>query len=122
MYWQAYNGPQGHQMKREKYIQRALYLTFHLLLVASLPHFRSFLFSGLWRTIGTLVFATVLMFTVMRSADLYKTITYCLKALPLSWVAPVFDCGLPSTASICLVVPREPALSPLAQRPPPIFS
>jgi hypothetical protein len=109
-------------MKRERYIHAALYLTFHLLFVVSLPHCRSFLCSGLGRTIGTLLFATVLMFTIVRSADLYRTISTCLLALPLSWVAPVFDCGFASIPSFDLLVASEPALSPIAQRPPPIFS
>ncbi len=109
-------------MKRERYIHAALYLTFHLLFVVSLPHCRSFLCSGLGRTIGTFLFAAVLMFTIVRSADLYRTITSCLQAFPLSWIAPVFDCGWGSIPSIDVFVASEPTLSPVAQRPPPIFS
>ena len=109
-------------MKRERYIHAALYLIFHLLFVVSLPHCRSFLCSGLGRTIGTFLFAAVLMFTIVRSADLYRTITSCLRAFPLSWIAPVFACGFASLPAIFLLVPGEPTLSPDAQRPPPIFS
>jgi hypothetical protein len=106
-------------MNRETYIRTPLYVIFHLVFAVSL---RSFLGSGIGKSIAIVLFCSVLMFTIVRSADLYRTISSCLRALPLSWLAPVFDCGWLSLPSMGLLVPSEPALSPVAQRPPPNFS
>jgi hypothetical protein len=109
-------------MKPETYLRTPMYVIFQLVFAVSFPHSRSFLCSGIGKSIGILLFCSVLMFTIVRSAELYRTITSCLQALPLSWLAPVFDCGWLSLPSMGLLVPSEPTLSPIAQRPPPIFS
>jgi hypothetical protein len=109
-------------MKLETYMRTPLYVIFQLVFAVSFPHCRSFLCSGIGKSIGVLLFCSVLMFTIVRSADLYRTISSCLQAFPLSWLAPVFDCGWLSLPSTGLLVPSEPALSPVAQRPPPSLS
>jgi hypothetical protein len=109
-------------MKQGTYIRTPLYIIFQLVFAVSFPHFRSFLGSGIGKSISVLLFCSLLMFTIVRSADLYRTISSCLQALPLSWLAPVFDCGWLSLPAMGLLVPSEPALSPVAQRPPPNFS
>jgi hypothetical protein len=103
-------------MNRETYIRTPLYLLLHLVFAVSL---RSFLGSGIGKSISVILFCSVVMFTIVRSADLYRTITSCLQPFPVSWLAPVFDCKWMSPPSMDLLVPSEPALSPIAQRPPP---
>jgi hypothetical protein len=109
-------------MNRETYLRTPLYVIFHLVFAVSLPQCRSFLGSGIGKSVAVLLFCSVLMFTIVRSADLYGTLSSCLQAFPLSWLAPVFDCGWMSLPSTGLLVPSEPALSPVAQRPPPSLS
>jgi hypothetical protein len=72
--------------------------------------------------ISVLLLTCLLLFVVWGSPDIYRTITGCLKALPLSWLAPILDCAgfwvsVPSQATA-----QEPGLAPWFQRPPPIFS
>jgi hypothetical protein len=72
--------------------------------------------------ISVLLLTCLLLFVAGSSPGIYSTITGRLKALPLSWVAPVLDCAdfwifVPSHA-----VAEGPSLAPSFQRPPPIFS
>jgi hypothetical protein len=109
-------------MKQERFTQPASYIAFHLFFAGVLPHCRSFLSVGLGRTICFLLLAALLMFTIVQTASLYKTIGSCLRTLPLSWVAPFLQSRRARIPSVVLVVPDEPALSFLYQRPPPILS
>ena len=72
--------------------------------------------------ISVLLLTCLLLFVVTGSPEVYRAITGRVKALPLSWVAPVLDC-----ADFWISVPSHPAaegpsLAPSFQRPPPIFS
>ena len=92
------------------------------LLLFCLPYYQALLFAGISGMISVLLLTCLLMFVVSGSPNIYRTITGCLKAIPLSWVAPVLD-----YACFWILVPSHtvaevPSLAPSFQRPPPIFS
>ncbi len=92
------------------------------LLVLCLPYYQALLFAGISGMISVVLLTFLLMFVAVRSPDIYRTITACLKALPISWAPPISDRGglwasVPSHA-----VAQGPSLAPSFQRPPPIFS
>ena len=92
------------------------------LLLFCLPYYRALLFAGISGMISVLLLTCLLLFVVWGSPNIYRTITGCLKALPLSWVDPVLDragfwVSVPSHA-----VAEEASLAPSFQRPPPLFS
>ena len=92
------------------------------LLTLNVPHYRSLLLAGLGKAICFLLLAALLMFLVVRSADICKAITADLHVVPLSWFAPLRDHGSLEPWSRFPVMPAEPSLSPFSPRPPPIFS
>jgi hypothetical protein len=71
---------------------------------------------------SVLLLTCLLLFIVWGSPGTYRTITGRLKALPLSWVAPVLDCADFWTLVPSQTVAKEPSLAPSFQRPPPLFS
>jgi hypothetical protein len=106
---------------QRRYRQAVLFVSLYLLAV-SLRHCLSFVFAGLGKTICFVLFACLLMFLVVRSADICSSLTACLQALQLALFPLIRDLKPTRRSSISLVVPREPSLSPFFQRPPPIFS
>lgn len=92
------------------------------LLLFCLPYYQALLFAGISGMISVVLLTCLLLFVVGGSPEIYRAITGRLKALPLSWVAPVLDC-----ASFWFFTPAHPVadgprLAPSFQRPPPIFS
>jgi hypothetical protein len=71
---------------------------------------------------SVLLLTCLLLFVVGGSPGVYRTITGRLKALPLSWIAPILDCADFWTFLPSHTVAKEPSLAPSFQRPPPIFS
>jgi hypothetical protein len=108
-------------MKQERVIRPALYVAFHVFFAVVLPHCRSFLSVGLGRMIGFLLLAALLLFTIVQAAGIYKAIASCLRRLPLSWCAPILQARCARITRIVPLVPGEPTLSLLYQRPPPTF-
>jgi hypothetical protein len=107
--------------KPEGYMQSAAEAGFYML-VLCLPYYQSLLFVGLARTICILLLACLLMFLVVRSADFCRAIAACMMAFPSSWLAPAFSSGFRELSFASLTIPNAPRISPLFQRPPPLFS
>ncbi len=107
-------------MIRQRYRLTILLVSLYLLAVR-LPYFRPVI-AGLGKTIWFVLFACLLMFLVVRSADICRSLTACLQALQLSLFPHIPDLEPIRQSSIPLLLPKEPSLSPLFQRPPPIFS
>ena len=107
--------------KPQGYRQTAAEACFCLLMVC-LPYWQSLLFAGISGTLSLLLLTCLLMFVVMRSPEIYRTITACLKASPLSWVPPVFDCSVLWVSMPLRVIAQSVSLAPSFQRPPPVFS
>ena len=92
------------------------------LFVLCVPYYQSLLFAGMTGVVSFLLVTFLLMFVVARSPAIYRVVTACLKALPLSWVAPLLDCrDRWVTAPLCFAA-SGPSLAPSFQRPPPLFS
>ena len=92
------------------------------LLLFCLPYYQALLFAGISGMISVLLLTCLLMFVVGGSPNIYRTITGCLKAIPLSWVAPVLDCADFFACVPSQTVGKEPSFAPSFQRPPPLFS
>ena len=92
------------------------------LLMLCLPYYQALLCAGISGMISVLLLTCLLLFLVMRSPDIYRTITGCLEALPLSWAAPILDRSGLWVSVPSRVVAQEPSLAASFQRPPPIFS
>lgn len=90
--------------------------------VVSVSGFCPLVFGGLFKLIAFLVFACLLMFVVVRSADLRRVVAACLQMLPISLFALFVGRRRIERSPTARLVPNEPSLSPFFQRPPPIFS
>ena len=107
--------------KPQSYRQTAVEQCF-CLLVLCLPYYQSLLLAGISGMLSALLLTCLLIFVVIGSPTLYRTVVGHLKSFPLSWIAQV-----PSLAVSWISVPSHavvqgPSLAPSFQRPPPIFS
>ena len=107
--------------KPQSYWQSAKEAAFYAL-VFCLPCYRTLFFDGLGRTIWALLFACLLMFLVVRSAEVCRFFADCLRAIPSFLPAPYLVRERRTASSIFLAAPNAPNIVPLFQRPPPIFS
>ena len=87
-----------------------------------LSFYQALLVSGIGRAMVLLLLTVLLMFLVANRAEIFRAFAAFRKALPSSWVAPAPSCGLRELTFASLHVSSAPNLSPLFQRPPPIFS
>jgi hypothetical protein len=102
-------------------LRRLLWNIACCVLVFCLLEFRPLLIGGCLKLIASLAFACLLAFVVVHSPDIYKLVTACLQALP-SVRCPLFvDRRWAARFRTSLTSPTEPSLTPLFQRPPPIF-
>lgn len=107
--------------KPQGYRQSAADAVFYVL-VFCLPWYRTLLLEGLGRMIFVLLLACLLLFLVVRSADVCRHLADCLRA---SWhwrFSLVCGREFRDFAFVFLGIPRTPSLAVLYQRPPPIFS
>lgn len=112
----------GEPVKKPQGYRQAAAETCFYLLVLCLPYYQSLLLAGVTGSIYFLLIACLLMFVVASSPRAYRTIVTCLKALVLSGFTPAQDrsarwVSVPSSTVAC-----GPSLTPIFQRPPPIFS
>jgi hypothetical protein len=87
-----------------------------------LSFYQALLVAGFGRAIVLLLLTVLLMFLVANRAEIFRTFAAALKALPSSWVAPAPRYRLRDLSLASLHLSAAPSLSPLFQRPPPIFS
>jgi hypothetical protein len=109
-------------VKKPQGYRQAAAETCFFLLVLCLPYYQSLLYAGITGSIYFLLMTCLLMFVLVGSRDVYRTITACLKALTLSWLKPALDRGVLWVSVPSRTVARGPSLVPSFQRPPPIFS
>lgn len=106
--------------KPQGYWQSAAEAAF-CLFVLSLPYYQSLLFAGIGRTILAVLLACLLMFLVVRSTEICRIVADCLIAF-MSLLAPSFKQDYRVANFVSFTVPCAPIISPLFQRPPPLFS
>jgi len=94
----------------------------YCLLVFCVADIRPLVIGGLFKLIASLLLACLLAFVVVHSANICRLVTACLQALPISRFPLAVDRRWVSRSRTTTVIPNEPSLSPLFQRPPPIFS
>jgi hypothetical protein len=108
-------------MDRYRYSQTLLNAACYLL-VFCVADFRSILIGGLFKLIASLVFVCLLAFVVVHSANIRRFVTAYLRVLPVSLLPFVADRRWFEKSHTPVVGANEPDLSPLFERPPPIFS
>lgn len=86
-----------------------------------LPHYQTLLFEEVGRMIFIALLACALMFLVVRSSEICRVVGDCLVAL-LLWQAPSLTQKFRAILLVSQSVPSAPTVSPLFQRPPPLFS
>src|ERR1035438_8095897 len=82
-------------------------------------NFRPLLLGCLFKLMVSLAVACLLAFVVVHSANIYRALAACLHALPPSYFPLTVDRRWAERFQTTVVVPNEPSLSPLFQRPPP---
>jgi hypothetical protein len=106
--------------KPQGYRQSAAEAAF-CLFVLCLPHFQSLLLAGIGRFTFVVLLACLLMFLVVRSTDICRAVADCLIAF-VSSLAPSFTPDFRAILFVSFTVPSAPTITPLFQRPPPLFS
>jgi hypothetical protein len=91
------------------------------LFVLCLPHCQSLLFEGIARTIFAALLACLLIFLIVRSTDICRVVADCLIEF-VACLGPSFTQEFRAILFVSLSIPGAPTVSPLFQRPPPLFS
>lgn len=92
------------------------------LFVLCLPYYQSLLFAGMSGMISFLLLTLLLMFVVARSPAIGRVVIARLKLLPPSWLVPAQSPNSRWVREPLFAVGPQPTLTPLSQRPPPLFS
>jgi hypothetical protein len=104
-----------------RYFNRQLFLNiFFSLLIFCVVELCPLIVGGFFKLIAFLAFASLLVFVVVHSANLRAVLATCLRRLSNSFRAP--DVGLRWMRQFAsgLILPSEPNLAVLFQRPPPV--
>jgi len=109
--------PMGHRHYQRTFLNGASYL-----LVYCLSYPPPFLVGEFSKLLTFLVFAGLLMFVVVNSAEIRRVTVALFEALRFPLFSLVVDLGSIERSPTSIVAPKKPCLSPLFQRPPPIFS
>ena len=94
----------------------------YLLLFCFVAEFGPLVVGGFFKLVASLMLACLLAFVVVQSANVYRLLTACLHARRVSLLPLVVDRRWVERSQTTVAVPDEPSLSPLFQRPPPVFS
>jgi len=108
-------------MGRYRYSQMFFSAAYYLLALFVLDP-RPLLIVGLFKLIAFLVLACLLAFVVVHSANIRRLVIAWLHALPVCFFPLAVDRRRAERSQTSIAAPNEPSLSPLFQRPPPIFS
>lgn len=92
------------------------------LLFCIVAEFRPLLIGGFFKLLASLAFACLLAFVVVQSANICRLLIAWLCARPVCLSKLVGSRRWAERSQTTIPVPNGPSLSPLFQRPPPIFS
>lgn len=93
----------------------------YCLLIFCVADFRPLVIGGFFKLVVSLVLACLLAFVIVHSPNIGRLLASCLRALPVRFFPSVVDRRWEERSQTNIVVPNEPSLAPLFQRPPPIF-
>jgi hypothetical protein len=94
----------------------------YFLLFCFVAEFRPLVIGGFFKLVASLALACLLAFVVVQSANICRLLIACLHARPVCLLPLAIDRRWAQRSQTTIAVPDEPSLSPLFQRPPPIFS
>jgi hypothetical protein len=115
------NGKGAGMRKPRGYRQAAAEQVFGLF-VLTLPYYQAILYAGISGLLSFLLLTCLLTFIVANSPAIRRTLASCLKALPLSWMAPKLDRRERWVHTPLFAALPGPTLAPSFQRPPPLYS
>jgi len=90
-----------------------------ILLAAGTKHLVGSVFAGVGRTILLVLVASLLLFLIVRSGDIYRRLTAALETLRLSLFEPPDESITARRPQLSLTLPRTPRLPLRFQLPPP---
>ena len=114
-------GDSGAGMGRYRYGEILLNAAYYLL-VLCVVGVRPLLIGSVFKLIASLALGCLLAFVAVHSANIRRLVIACLHSLPVSYFPLAVDRRWAERSQTPAAVPNEPSLSPLFQRPPPIFS
>jgi hypothetical protein len=94
----------------------------YYLLVCFVADFRPLVIGSFFKLVASLVLVCLLVFVVVQSANICRLLLACLRVLPGCFFPLAIDGRWGMRPRTTFVAPVEPSLSPLFQRPPPIFA
>jgi hypothetical protein len=101
---------------------RAFLTVAYCLLILGLAEFRPVLIGGFFKLVASIVLAYLLAFVLVYRTNVFKILAAGLKVSRISGFSLVLDRRWAGRSQTTITVPDPPRLSPLFQRPPPIFS
>lgn len=92
------------------------------LLTLGVAEFRPIVIGAFFKLIASIVLAYLLSFVLVHRTNIFKILAAGLKVSRLSGLSVVVNRRWAEGSQTTIAVPDPPSLSPLFQRPPPIFS
>lgn len=94
----------------------------YCLLVFCVADLRPLLIGGVFKLIISLALVCLLAFVVVQLPNMYKLLAAFLRPLPIPVLPLMVDGRRTGRSQTNILIPNEPSLSPLFQRPPPVLS
>lgn len=94
----------------------------YCLLILSVAEFRPIVIGGLFKLVASIVLVYLLAFVLVHRTNIFKILAAGLKLSPRSDFSLVINRHWAGRLQNTNAVPDPPSLSPLFQRPPPMFS
>jgi hypothetical protein len=107
-------------MECYRYAREFLTLVFYVLILRT-AEFRPVVIGGFFKLIAAIVLAYLLAFVLVHRTNIFTMLAAGLKVSPMSGFSLVVDRGWARQSQATIAVPDPLGLSPLFQRPPPIF-
>lgn len=108
-------------MECDRYTRGFLTVAYCLLILGA-AEFRPVVIGGFFKLIASIVLAYLLAFVLVHRTNIFKILAAGLKVSRMSGFSLVVNRRLAGRSKTTIAVPDPPSLSPLFQRPPPIFS
>jgi hypothetical protein len=115
-------GGEQRTMGRHRYIREFLNAALYLLVCCLANYHPSLLVGGCVKLVASLLFACLVSFVVVHSPNICRLVAACFRVLPLLLISSFVDRRWIALSQTNITTPNEPGLSPLFQRPPPLFS